>query len=334
MPKALWASSEYFLIADSGATHTRACLASPGGEIIRYTVTGPGNAFAVGWSRALTSLREALGTALHSVKPVGVAVLGSASVDQHGEGSSRIADSVRQLLPRATLKVLGDMRIALEGAFAGGPGIVIVSGTGSVIFGKADESRYVQVGGWGALFGDEGSAQWIAREALRRAAHAVDGIGPATRLPRAFQKHFGAHTFQNLLPVIYQDPSPASLGVLAVLVVRLASTGDRVARTILRQAGEALAVQAAAAARRLPLVQARVSCQGSVFSAGKIILQPLRQTLKKLCPDARLVPAILPPLGGAWLLALQTAGMTPTREAIAVFHRNYHAVFEGRLGKS
>jgi N-acetylglucosamine kinase-like BadF-type ATPase len=327
---------DYFLIADSGATHTRACLADSRGAIFRYAVAGPGNAFAVGWPKALANLREALRRTLKAngrAEALAVTVVGSAAVDVQGEGSAGVADAVRPLLPRHPLKVLGDMQIALEGALAGRPGVVIVSGTGSVIFAKASPSRWVKVGGWGALFGDEGSAQWIAREALRRAAHAVDGTGSATRLPEAFQKYFGANTFHSLLPLIYQDPSPASLGALALLVVRLALKGDRVARGILQEAGQGLAAQAAAAARRLRLVRARVSYQGSVFRAGRIILNPLRKTLKKLRPDARLVPPVLPPLGGAWLLALEAAGITPTREAIAAFGRNYHAIFEGRLGK-
>ncbi|HZT68880.1 MAG TPA: BadF/BadG/BcrA/BcrD ATPase family protein [Terriglobia bacterium] len=325
-----------FLIGDSGATRTRLCLVDSEGQIVRHAVTGPGNAFAIGWSKALTSITAGLQRVLKArslAKRIRAAVVGSASVTQHGEGSSRIVRIVRAFAPQATVRVLSDMRIALQGALGDNPGVVIVSGTGSVVLGKADGLRYVQVGGWGMLIGDEGSSQWIAREGLRRAAHAFDGTGPATQLQAAFLKHFGVNSFYDLLPMIYEDPTPASLGALAVLVVRMAKGGDQVARAVIREAGEALGVQAAVVTKRLRLICPQVSYQGSVFQAGKIILNPVRKTLKKLCPDARLVPPILPPLGGAWLHALGIVGLTPTQESIAAFGGNYNALFESRLGK-
>jgi N-acetylglucosamine kinase-like BadF-type ATPase len=328
----------WVLIGDSGATHTRFCVADARGVIRSYGLGGPGNAFAVGWPKALANLRDALSGALQrsglAAASVAAAVLGSASVDQHGEGSARIKSAVGRLLPRSPVKVLGDMHIALQGALGGRPGVVIVSGTGSVIFAKGRGARQVKIGGWGALFGDEGSAQWIAREALRRAAHAVDGTGPATRLSGAFLRHFQVPSFHNIVPIIYKDPTPAGLGALAPLVVRLASEGDRAARAVMCEAGEGLAEQAAAAIRRLRLCQPQVSYQGSLFRAGGIVLNPLRKALKALCPDARLVAPLLSPLGGAWLLALQVAGITARRDSIAAFGRNYHATFEGRLGKN
>jgi N-acetylglucosamine kinase-like BadF-type ATPase len=328
----------WILAGDSGATRTRVCVADAGGVIRSYGLSGPGNAFAVGWPKALAHLEEAVSRALRSCGPaarsVAAAVLGSASVDQPSEGSLLIESMLRRLLPHGPRKVLGDMHIAFEGALGGRPGVVMVSGTGSVVFGKGRGSRRAKIGGWGALFGDEGSAQWIAREALRRAAHAVDGTGPATRLPAAFQRHFRVRAFRHIVPIIYKDTTPATLGALAPLVVRCAAQGDRVAGAVMREAGEGLAEQAAAAIRKLRMARAQVSYQGSVFRAGGIILSPLRKALKARCPDARLVPPLLPPLGGAWLLALKAVGIVPSRDSISAFGRNYRAAFEVRMGEN
>jgi N-acetylglucosamine kinase-like BadF-type ATPase len=325
------------LIADAGATRTRAYVANGGGGIVGRGVSGPGNAFAVGWPAATANLAEALERALEdsSLPPSAIAatVVGSASIDKHGEDSQPVLAAIRSIVPSRRIKALGDMHIALEGALGGGAGVVIVSGTGSVVFGRNMKGATVKVGGWGAVMGDEGSAQWIARHALVAAAHAVDGTGPHTQLVSTFLRRLHARSFHRIVGPVYQDMTPRSLGSLAPLVAGAARRGDRIARDILQKAGEALAEQAAAAIRRLRLGGTLVSCQGSVFDAGGLILNPLRRALKRLEPEAKIVPPLLPPIGGAWLIALKMLNLNPARAAIAGFRGNCHDAFESRMGK-
>lgn len=330
--------SRLVLIADSGATQTRACVANTEGEILGCSVSGPGNAFAVGWPVATANVAEALERALdESAATPGVieaAVVGSASIDYDGKDSQPVRKAIRRVLPHQRVKALGDMQIALEGALGGEAGVVIVSGTGSVVFGRDRNGATVKVGGWGAVMGDEGSAQWIAREALAAAAHAVDGTGPPTELVSKFMRRFHVRSFHRIPGPVYLDTTPGSIGSLAPLVVRAAREGDRVARSILQKAGEALAVQACAAIRRLPAGASLVSCQGSAFGAGGLLLRPLRRSLKRIAPGARFAMPLLPPIGGAWLVALEMLELKPTRSVIACFRKNYHDVIERRMGKS
>ena len=58
------------------------------------------------------------------------------------------------------LILAGDEEIALEGAFHGGPGILIIAGTGSNVLGRAVDGAMYQAGGWGPALGDEGSGFW------------------------------------------------------------------------------------------------------------------------------------------------------------------------------
>ena len=65
------------------------------------------------------------------------------------------------------VRVLSDVETAHQAAFGAGPGILVVAGTGSIAFGRSPRGRTARAGGWGALLGDEGSAFWIGREALK-----------------------------------------------------------------------------------------------------------------------------------------------------------------------
>ncbi|MGH9520487.1 MAG: hypothetical protein ACRD2D_12595, partial [Terriglobales bacterium] len=95
--------------------------------------------------------------------------------------------------------------------------------------------------------------------------------------------------------------------------------GDRTARAIFQRAGYELARQAAAVVRRMKLPRAKVSYQGSVFLAGSTLLAPLRRSLLELSPQAELVSPLLPPIGGAFLIALKLAGYKSHGKEISNF---------------
>ena len=60
------------------------------------------------------------------------------------------------------------------GSLAGEDGINVISGTGSMTYGERHGTGH-RVGGWGELFGDEGSAYWIAAQGLNAFSRMSDG---------------------------------------------------------------------------------------------------------------------------------------------------------------
>lgn len=301
------------LVMDAGGTHTRALVVTCEGTCLGGSESGPANIFLVGERVAARNLRQAGREALKSAKvtrkSVAAAVIGDASVDCDGLGREPSEDALRRELPDTRVRAVADALIALDGALGGKPGVVIVSGTGSVLLGRKRNGELVKAGGWGPLMGDEGSAPWIAQQALRATVQAADGTAPATALTRVVMKYFHVRSFRLIVEPIYQqDLTSRQLGGLAPLVAQAAKQGDRAARAIFRQAGEELAKQAAAVICRMKLPGATVSYQGSVFLSGSTLLTPLRRELRRLAPRAVLVPPVLPPIGGAFLLALRLAG--------------------------
>lgn len=314
------------LIADAGATHIRALVVTLDGRVLGRGRSGAGNAFAIGHAVACRNLKIAFRAALKdaNIRPTCslFTVAGSASVTHDGRGAKPIIEDMRAYLKDSHLQVVGDGRIALEGALAGAPGIVAVSGTGSIVLGKNSSGHVLRVGGWGPLAGDEGSAQWVGRRAIQEAAHAADGVGPPTLLISLLRRHFGLRQFDRIIDAVYAHPmTPSELGRLAPLVTRAASRGDAVSRRIYGEGAKALALQVAAAARRLGLRKPLISHQGSMFTVEDPFRTTFEDELRLQIPGARLVRPFLPPLGGAFLLALRKCN-SPASSAVMNTFRN------------
>ena len=317
---------ELLLAVDAGATHTRAVVADVNGKVIGKGFAGAANSYAVGPTVASRNLVRAISQARKKsgVSPtqISVAAIGSASVDYDDSGAEPISKSLARYLPSARILVKPDALIALEGALGGKPGVVIVCGTGSIVLGRDSNGSVVKIGGWGPMMGDEASAQWVGREALRRAAQAADKTGPPTRLVQRFMRHYKLRSFDRIIDVVYQrHMTPAELGVLAPIVSATAREGDLVAREIFHDGAEALASQAAQAAERVRLRSIRISYQGSMFTTGPLLLNPLRATLRRLAPHAKFVAPISSPIAGAFLLALQAIGVDHVELALEKFQR-------------
>ncbi len=115
--------------------------------------------------------------------PVVAAALGIAGVATDGErGTVRAALDPLSLAPAGSVRIEHDLRIAQAGAFVGGPGIVLIAGTGSCCYGRAADGREWRAGGWGGRLDDGGSATALGLAAVRAAIRAGDGRGPATVL--------------------------------------------------------------------------------------------------------------------------------------------------------
>ncbi len=159
--------------------------------------------------------------------------------------------------------VTGDADTARYGAFLGAPGIVVIAGTGSVALGW-DGERFAYAGGHGYPLGDEGSAYWIGREAVRAALRFDEQAGGSELIYRTVTQATGPD-----LDVLIGEVNahPANRGRLAVLApaVTVIAGHDPEAQRIVRRAAEHLAALAESIRRRLrPLPVAGV---GGVFRA-------------------------------------------------------------------
>ncbi|HEX5282756.1 MAG TPA: BadF/BadG/BcrA/BcrD ATPase family protein [Bryocella sp.] len=322
-------SQKLVLIADAGATHVRTMLVGIDGRLLGVGRAGTGNPFAIGHVAACHNLKAAIVAALKDahIPPARIAlvVVGSAGVTHDGRGAKPIVEDIRKYLKDTKIVVVGDGRIALAGALAGAHGVVAVSGTGSIVLGKDPTGRVLRVGGWGPLAGDEGSAQWIGRRAIQEAAHAADSVADPSLLMNSLCRYFRLRNFDRIIDAIYAHPmTPSELGALAPLVTRAADRDDVVALGIFAEGAKALALQAVTAARRLHLRRPLVSHQGSMFTVSHF-RSAFDRELRLQIRGALFVAPSLPPLGGAFLMALQHCGLPASPAVMDTFRDACHA---------
>ncbi|MFC5652275.1 N-acetylglucosamine kinase [Paenibacillus solisilvae] len=232
--------------------------------------------------------------------------IGSASIIREPQGywAMRL---LSEAFPTAKLTGLGDCRIALEGALGGGPGLIVVAGTGSMAYAIGPDGTIRQCGGFGPLFGDEGSGYDIGREALRAVAMQLDGRGEGTLLTETLQAAIGFVTEEDLIDRTYGDFSRKDIAALTEYVGACALQGDFVARRILQEAAKHLSELLLSLIDRIawnerPLM----SYAGGVFQMGSLILDPLREHLGNWATQLR--HPLGSPANGAAMLAVKEMG--------------------------
>jgi N-acetylglucosamine kinase-like BadF-type ATPase len=173
-----------------------------------------------------------------------------------------------------------DAHIALAGATGGEPGIIVIAGTGSMVYGRNAVGVTARAGGWGYIFGDEGGAFDLVRQALRAVLRNEEGWGPPTALRQALLEATGARDANQLLHRLYTDEFPRDrVAGWAKLVDQAARAGDAVASDILGSAAQQLATLTAAV--RVQLFE-RSGVVNVCYSGGVFGSQPLLERFRML----------------------------------------------------
>lgn len=163
-----------------------------------------------------------------------------------------IEEAVRTALPATDVRILNDVRLAREAAFASRPGVLALAGTGAMAWGRSEDGRQARVGGWGFAFGDEGGGYDLGRRGLAAASRAADGRGPDTALLPAALRHFGVDAFGEIVRELMGDLSRLRRTTAAFAADVLdAALHDGVASDLVSDSGAELAGQVATAREQL-----------------------------------------------------------------------------------
>ncbi len=234
-------------------------------------------------------------------------VVGMSGIERE-EDRARLREQANSLFDKAGLRpppiaFESDARIALEGAFDGGFGVVIVAGTGSMVIGKTPRGQVVSVGGWGKIIGDEGSGYFIGREALVAVTRESEKRGSAGRLRDVLSERFHFDTREHILGALYHERF--DVASLAPVVMETAAANDVVAQRILDRAATQLAEQARIIVMQMGLLRkVKLAMVGSLVEGGSVYADALHMKLLRLLPQVEIRPPAHEPAYGAVLLAL------------------------------
>jgi N-acetylglucosamine kinase-like BadF-type ATPase len=300
----------YVLGIDVGGTKTVCLLASEDGTILATAREAGANLQGVGELALEKVLHGVMEAALagQSVTPSAIC-LGIAGVDR-AEDQSVVRGIMDRIGYRATVLIVNDALIALQAGIGDAAGIVVVSGTGSIAYGRNARGEAARAGGWGHVLGDEGSGYFIGRLALRAVVRHADGRGRETSLTPRLLGHFGLTRAVELIHRVYHDAlAPSAIGALARYVQQAREDGDPVAAGILDRAAGELVTAAAAVMKRLEMDRERFSfvLAGGMFHATPWLCDRLKTLLPSLAEQSRTVLLEEEPAVGAVQLALAAA---------------------------
>ncbi|MFE2750946.1 N-acetylglucosamine kinase [Actinosynnema sp. NPDC059335] len=229
---------------DAGGTSTRALVLDLDGSRLGAGVAGGANPNSHPPEVAAAHVRQALTAALDGLDPAKVesGVLGMA-------GSSKLTDpAVAALFEaawsgaglRCPLRVITDCEAAFATGTASPDGTVLVAGTGSIAARIEHHELVSTAGGYGWLLGDEGSAFWLGREAVRATLAALerDGLDEMTTavLARAAIPDLPRRERWRRLITVANEAAPIALAAYAPLVTAHATapSAERIVMSAVR----------------------------------------------------------------------------------------------------
>jgi N-acetylglucosamine kinase-like BadF-type ATPase len=292
-------SDALILGIDGGGSKVLVALADRKGRILRMSRGGGVNPMDnPNW-------RQELDLHLHPFLKERQLAAVAAALPAYGE-VARLSELQREAIgkafPAVRQRVLNDVDAAHLGAFTGQPGILILSGTGSMAWARDAAGASSRVGGWGDVIGDEGSSYWIGRAALRLVSQSLDGRAQPTALSKAIFEHLrldSSDPVNGLAGWVSELSNPrADIAALAILVDRVAQAGDEGAIQLIEQAADELAKHVKAIAGHCD-ARADWTYAGGTFSS-RILFAALERRIGRPATAPK-----LPPIGGALLAAAQ-----------------------------
>jgi N-acetylglucosamine kinase-like BadF-type ATPase len=320
-------SRKYILGIDGGGTHLSGCLIDLSGEVLAFAAHPPASfpklkeQIAEPIAKLLRELQACAGLPFTPAYAAGFCStgIGRASEREIAERVLREKNLVEKIVAES------DFLAALTGAFGGGPGIIVIAGTGAVAVGRTPSGDILRVGGWGYLLGDEGSGFALAQSALIAALKDWDGRGPQTALRQIFEQHFAVASIDLIISQIYGgEYDRGKIAELAPLVFEAAESGDGVAMAIVRQTGRELGNLVQAAVKRgqweSPIPLALI---GNLFRRRERLLTAMWEVLPT--EQFHLMPPRFEPVVGAALLAMLALAIPFDENFLTKLERSWHA---------
>ncbi|MDR3762456.1 MAG: BadF/BadG/BcrA/BcrD ATPase family protein [Acidobacteriota bacterium] len=279
----------YVIGIDGGGSKCTAALAD-GERVLAFYTAGGCNLNSVSFGEAHSSLQQAIYGALarggvdsSRVRAVCAGVAGAASP----QTAAKLKGILCGLAPQATVQVVGDTTIALNSEFADGPGVVCLSGTGSIAFGRNERGDYARAGGWGRFVSDEGSGHWIGQRAIIECLQALD-MGRSSLLIYKIMREWKIATREQLVQRCNRDTLP-NFSELYPAVLAAANEGDALSGEILSMAATRLARITQNVLRRLWISYSAIdiTIAGGVFTSSPQMVKIFTNLVRSERPETR-----------------------------------------------
>ncbi len=276
---------EYLIGMDGGGTKTRCIITDLDGKIL-YECTGNASNFLVKGTKEVSetlfglikNCKDSLGIEYGDIKVVLIGTTGAGRKnDAETLQNAFIEYSNQKGIKFNLFRVESDARIAIEGAFPGKPGSILISGTGSIMFGKDAGGNIHRVGGFGRYLGDEGSGYVIGKKGLVLASKDYDGRGEHSFITKLLADHFKIDSQESLINAVYKNNF--DIASTAPLVFEAAEMNDPGCQRIVEEETNELLMHITAMAKKINQPVLDLVLLGGIISSDNIFSRTL---LKKI----------------------------------------------------
>jgi len=299
----------YFLGIDVGSSKTHALIVDETGQCVGFGKSGGGNHQGVGYARLEAVLKEAFEAARQmsgvEKNQIVAAGFGVAGCDFPSDRQGHL-QAIAALGLACPVEVVNDGMNGLLAGATRGIGVNVTAGSGTNCRGRGRDKREGRIVGNGIEFGEFGGAIEITARALQLVNYAWIKRIPPTRLTKVLLEATGAKNEIDLMEGL-SNQKYHLFPSMAVAIIQAAREGDTAARELVQWAGEELGWLAVAVARQIEMENEEVEViqSGSVFEAGEIITNPMRDVVMKYLPKAKLMRLDGPPAVGAVILGME-----------------------------
>jgi N-acetylglucosamine kinase-like BadF-type ATPase len=299
----------YLIGMDGGGTKTHCIITDGNGKLLHECSGGPSNFLMLGTEtvsetllQLITSCTEALNISFDDIDAV---VIGTTGAGRRNDAEKLEHDFIKFASFHAAgfkkFRVESDARIALEGAFSGKPGSILIAGTGSIMFGKDVNDNIIRVGGYGRFLGDEGSGYVLGKRGLVAVSKEFDGRGEQTLISKLVSEKFNIVSPELLITEIYKNNF--DIAAAAPLVIEAASEGDKIALRIVDEETDELVLHVSTMFKKINEKILNLALIGGLITHKNIYSDTFRNKVSNYLPDVNIKEPDQSPALGAVLMA-------------------------------
>jgi len=300
---------KYYIGLDGGGTKTRCVLTDDLLKVLQTEESGAANPLVVGFEKAAECLFNLIMSVIEKeqlnfrlIESIGVGLAGVGRIENREKLQKIILEKFSFAKDKVQkIEIFTDAEIALEGAFNGEAGAILIAGTGSIIYGKDESGKIFRVGGFGKTIGDEGSGYTIGRKGLAAIAKYFDGRGKETSLVNKISGQFDIQNSNQLINKIHVENF--DIAAIAKLVIDCADEGDDICKNILDQESDELLYHISALVEKMNVDQLDLSFSGSLLTNTNYYSKLLAAKIRRSFHQINIKLATYPPEIGAILLA-------------------------------
>lgn len=300
---------DYLIGIDGGGTKTKLKISDENGNAVCENIGGPANINSIGIDGVRNNLFNLIAA---SIKKLGISLnecsticIGTAGVDRPAD-KKIIENIISGIGFSGKIIVTNDAEIALYGGLLRYDGIIIISGTGSICYGRNNVGESYRCGGWGHIIGDEGSGYDIGVKALKAAVRSYDGRDEKTLLLDLILKSLKINSTDELIKFVYRSgKGKKEISELAKVVNYAYLSGDKTSERILNESAYELFLCADAVINKLGFSNehAYLTYSGSTIINCNYLFNRFSSLLNQNYPQIEIVPMKNDSAYGAILLA-------------------------------